>query len=113
VEGYITVRLAIPKTVTATHAQVVHKSAGYYDSNIRHLVIQNKGTDNAYISAEVSHFSEFDIRFTYSKVSSGSSDGSGGHVGSRCLKGSHRRNMGEGCRRTGGINSRTHTSPAN
>ena len=40
--GTITFRLAIPKTVTETYAQVVHKSAGYYDSNIRNLVIQNK-----------------------------------------------------------------------
>ena len=84
--GTITFRLAIPKTVTETYAQVVHKSAGYYDSNIRNLVIQNKGTDNAYISVEVSHFSEFDITFTNSKVSSGSSGGSGGSSGSRSYK---------------------------
>lgn len=76
--GTITFRLAIPKTVTETYAQVVHRSAGYNDSNIRNLVIQNKGTDNAYISVEVRHFSEFDITFTNSKVSIGSSGGSSG-----------------------------------
>lgn len=76
--GTITFRLAIPKTVTETYAQVVHRSADYNDSNIRNLVIQNKGTDNAYISVEVRHFSEFDITFTNSKVSTGSSGGSSG-----------------------------------
>jgi len=36
--------------VTDTYGQVVHKSAGYYDSNIRNLVIKNKGTDKLRIS---------------------------------------------------------------
>lgn len=76
--GKITFRLAIPKTVKEKYAQVVHRSDDYRDSNIRNLVIQKQGTDNAYISVEVSHFSEFDITFTNSKVSSGSSGSSGG-----------------------------------
>ena len=67
-DGYITFRLAVPKTVTEKYAQIVHKSAGYSDSSISNLEIQNKGTDNAYISVKVRHFSEFDVTFTNSRV---------------------------------------------
>ena len=85
-DGYITFRLAVPKTVTEKYAQIVHKSAGYSDSSISNLEIQNKGTDNAYISVKVRHFSEFDVTFTNSRVSTGSSGSSGGSGGSRSYK---------------------------
>ena len=85
-DGYITFRLAVPKTVTEKYAQIVHKSAGYSDSSISNLEIQNKGKDNAYISVKVRHFSEFDVTFTNSRVSTGSSGSSGGSGGSRSYK---------------------------
>lgn len=85
-DGYVTFRLAVPKTVTEKYAQIVHKSAGYSDSSISNLEIQNKGTDNAYISVKVRHFSEFDVTFTNSRVSTGSSGSSGGSGGSRSYK---------------------------
>lgn len=78
--GTITFRLAIPKTVTETYAQIVHSSTGYDDSRISNLEIRNKGTDNAYIEVRVSHFSTFDVTFTDHRVGGGSSSGNSGSV---------------------------------
>ena len=43
-DGYITFRLAVPKTVTEKYAQIVHKSAGYSDSSIRRRASAPLGT---------------------------------------------------------------------
>ena len=65
--GNITLRLPVPKSVNEKYVNIVHSSEGYPKKTYRNLEIVKKGTDEAYVEIQISHFSTFELTFSDEK----------------------------------------------
>lgn len=69
--GSFKVRLPIPKSITDKYATIVHRSTGYADQTYTLLIQEENG--QKFVEMTLTHFSTFEVSFTNTKPSSGSS----------------------------------------
>ena len=71
--GTFKVRLPIPSSITEKYATIVHKSTGYADKTYTLPVKEENG--QKYVEMTLTHFSTFEVSFTNTKPSTGSTGG--------------------------------------